>query len=247
MSEICRIPLEERWARCRELLLLADPDPRMVERYLSACEMLALCEGETVLSEVCIEQTAQGDWELRNVATVPALEGKGYASALIREVQQLAQTAGRSIWVGTSPDGVGFYQRLGFVPCGVRRGFSLQYQEPVIENGQVLEDMLMLRWSKEENRMDFMNTPEQFAHIPKDILRDRRMTLAAKGLYSVICTFGADSPVSITAVAELLGLPVEEIDPIWDEMISFMRLKEKEEELFRAMAEMQQELNGSTN
>lgn len=63
--------------------------------------------------------------------------------------------------------------------------------------------------------MDFMNTPEQFAHIPKDILRDRRMTLAAKGLYSVICTFGPDSPVSITAVAELLGLPVEEIDPIW--------------------------------
>ena len=83
--------------------------------------------------------------------------------------------------------------------------------------------------------MDFMNTPEQFAHIPKDILRDRRMTLAAKGLYSVICTFGPDSPVSITAVAELLGLPVEEIDPIWDE------------ELFRAMAEMQQGLGGSQN
>ena len=95
--------------------------------------------------------------------------------------------------------------------------------------------------------MDFMNTPEQFAHIPKDILRDRRMTLAAKGLYSVICTFGPDSPVSITAVAELLGLPVEEIGPIWDEMVSFMRLKEKEEELFRAMAEMQQELGGSQN
>lgn len=95
--------------------------------------------------------------------------------------------------------------------------------------------------------MDFMNTPEQFAHIPKDILRDRRMTLTAKGLYSVICTFGPDSPVSITAVAELLGLPVEEIDPIWDEMVSFMRLKEKEEELFRAMAEMRQELGGSQN
>ena len=93
--------------------------------------------------------------------------------------------------------------------------------------------------------MDFMNRPEEFAHIPKDILRDQRMTLAAKGLYSVICTFGTDSPVSIGAVAELLGLPVEEIDPIWDEMISFMHLKEKEEELFRAMAEMQEELNRS--
>lgn len=63
----------------------------------------------------------------------------------------------------------------------------------------------------------------------------------------MICTFGPDSPVSITAVAELLGLPVEEIDPIWDEMVSFMRLKEKEEELFRAMAEMQQGLGGSQN
>lgn len=61
--------------------------------------------------------------------------------------------------------------------------------------------------------MDFMNTPEQFAHIPKDILRDRRDP-GSQGLYSVICTFGPDSPVP-TAVAELLGLPVEEIDPIW--------------------------------
>ena len=27
MPGICRIPPEERWERCRELLLLADPDP----------------------------------------------------------------------------------------------------------------------------------------------------------------------------------------------------------------------------
>ena len=46
MHGICRIPPEERWERCRELLLLADPDPLMVERYLPACEMLALCEGD---------------------------------------------------------------------------------------------------------------------------------------------------------------------------------------------------------
>ena len=94
--------------------------------------------------------------------------------------------------------------------------------------------------------MDFMNTPEQFAHIPKDILRDRRMTLAAKGLYSVICTFGPDSPVSITAVAELLGLPVEEIDPICEKRAlvfhSFFAAG-----ILGFMAEMQQELGGSQN
>lgn len=90
--------------------------------------------------------------------------------------------------------------------------------------------------------MEFLNNPEAFAHVPKDILRDKRLSLPAKGLYSTICSFSADTPVSISAVADLLGLPVEEIDPIWDEMISFMRLKEKEEELLRALAEAQAEL-----
>ena len=94
--------------------------------------------------------------------------------------------------------------------------------------------------------MEGIFPPGQFAHIPKDVLRDRRMTLAAKGLYSVICTFGVDQPVSLTAVAELLGLPEAEIDPIWDEMVSFMRLKEKEMELQQAIAEMQAELYGGS-
>ena len=68
MPGICRIPPEERWERCRELLLLADPDPLMVERYLPACEMLALCEGEKVLSEVCVEQPEAGSCATRQPA-----------------------------------------------------------------------------------------------------------------------------------------------------------------------------------
>ena len=150
MPEIISVPPEERWERCRELLLLADPDPRMVERYLADCTMLVLWDGERILCEVCIEQPETGDWELRNVATDPELEGRGYASLLIREVLRLAREAGRSVLVGTSPEGVGFYRRFGFTPCGARRGFFLQYQEPVLENGAVLDDMQMLRWNKEE-------------------------------------------------------------------------------------------------
>ena len=150
MPEIIRIPSEERWKRCRDLLLLADPDPRMVDRYLAGCEMLALREGEKILSEVCVEQPEAGDWELRNVATDPDLEGRGYASLLIREVLRLAREADRRVLVGTSPEGIGFYQRFGFIPCGMRQGFFLQYQEPVLENGAVLEDMQLLCWNKEE-------------------------------------------------------------------------------------------------
>lgn len=151
MPGICRIPPEERWERCRELLLLADPDPLMVERYLPACEMLALWRrGEGSQRGVRRAAGGRGLGAAAMPATRPELEGRGYASALIREVQRQAREAGGRWWWAPLQEGVGFYRRLGFVPCGVRRGFSLQYQEPVLENGTVLEDMQMLRWSKEE-------------------------------------------------------------------------------------------------
>ena len=83
---------------------------------------------------------------------------------------------------------------------------------------------------------------EKFAHIPKDILTDPRLSLAAKGLYCVIGTFPADSPVSLDSVAQLLQLPPAELDIVWDEMLSFLHLREKEEELKAALAELQAEL-----
>ena len=149
MPEIFRVP-RERMRDQMDLLLLADPDEAMIARYLDRCVMLAVREGETVLSEVCVEQMENGDWEIRNTATRPDRENQGWASLLIRRVLGRAVSEHRTVWVGTSPEGVGFYRRLGFRPAGVRRGFFLQYREPVLENGTRLEDMLMLCYDREE-------------------------------------------------------------------------------------------------
>lgn len=86
--------------------------------------------------------------------------------------------------------------------------------------------------------MDFLNQPERFAHVPKDILTDPRLSLQAKGLYSVICTFTPDEPVSLGAVAQLLEADIDAVEVVWDEMVSFMNLKEKEEELKKALLEL---------
>ena len=149
MPGICRIPPEERWERCRELLLLADPDPLMVERYLPACEMLALCEGEKVLSEVCVEQPEAGDWGAAQCGNLPGAGGTGLCFGP-DPGSAASGPEGRAVAGGGHlSGGSGLLPPVGICALRVRRGF-LQYQEPVLENGTVLEDMQMLRWSKEE-------------------------------------------------------------------------------------------------
>ena len=43
-----------------ELLLLADPDPAMLARYLDECEMYLLTANGQPVSEVCITEAGEG-------------------------------------------------------------------------------------------------------------------------------------------------------------------------------------------
>ena len=128
-----------------ELLLLADPDPAMLARYLDECEMYLLTANGQPVSEVCITEAGEGCIELKNVATAPEWEGRGAASYLIRTL--LGRYAGQyhTAIVGTAEPQVGFYQRLGFVRYRVEKGFFLQYAQPVYEGGLLLEDMVYLK------------------------------------------------------------------------------------------------------
>ena len=138
------VPREER-RNYLDLLLLADPDPAMIDRYLDRCEMYLLSVDGRPVSEVCLLPAEPGVVELKNVATAPGWEGRGCASRLIRTL--LGQCAGRyhTAIVGTADPQVGFYRRLGFEPYRVEEGFFLQYAEPVYENGVLLTDMIYLK------------------------------------------------------------------------------------------------------
>ena len=64
------------------LLLLADEQEDMIDRYLGKGEMY-LAKDPEVVGECVVCKVDDGVYEIKNIATDPALHGKGYGRALI--------------------------------------------------------------------------------------------------------------------------------------------------------------------
>ena len=68
-----------------DLLLLADEQEDMIDRYLESGDMFALYDDD--LKTVCVVVAIDKETcELKNIATYKKYQGKGYAKALIKFV-----------------------------------------------------------------------------------------------------------------------------------------------------------------
>ena len=75
-----------------DLLLLADEQEDMVDRYLYKGKMYVL-DDDGVKCECVVTDEANGILEIKNIATVPPFQRKGYAKALIEFlVEKIPQT-----------------------------------------------------------------------------------------------------------------------------------------------------------
>lgn len=62
-----------------DLLLIADEDVRMIEKYLSRGEMFALCDDD--LKALCVvTEEGPGVYEIKNFVTVPKYQRKDMVS-----------------------------------------------------------------------------------------------------------------------------------------------------------------------
>ena len=68
------------------LLLLADEQEDMIDRYLARGTMYILEEGGAVRGECVVTDEGGGLLELKNLAVDPAFQGRGYGRALIEFV-----------------------------------------------------------------------------------------------------------------------------------------------------------------
>jgi len=126
--------------RFLELLLLADPCEEMVEKYIDG-EMYALYDGDEAVCECVMHERADGQIELKNLATRPDRQKQGFASALVREMFRLYAGRYQKMYVGTS-GAESFYESLGFAYAYTDEGFFVRnYPEPVIDNGVQCIDM----------------------------------------------------------------------------------------------------------
>ena len=127
------------------LLLEGDEDMAMLNRYHDRGDLFGLFDNEDVVTLALV--TAEGDCaELMNTVTVEKHRGKGYGSLMLSYLSKEFSAYGYLI-AGTgdcSPARL-FYEKNGFSLSGLRKGFFLQYDHPVIENGRMLTDMVLYR------------------------------------------------------------------------------------------------------
>ncbi len=129
------------------LLLLADEQEDMIDRYLERGRMYVLEDGG-VKSECVVTDEGDGVLEIKSLATVPEYQGRGYGKALIEFI--LAEFKDRyavlQAGTGDSPRTVPFYETCGFVRSRVLPGFFTDnYDHPIYEDGVRLRDMVILR------------------------------------------------------------------------------------------------------
>lgn len=130
-----------------ELLLLADEQETMIDKYLERGDMFALFEED--LKTVCVvTKEGDGTFEIKNIATEPKYQGKGYGKKLIEYVVEFYEDECDTLLVGTGDSDltIPFYRRCGFEESHrIKNFFTDNYDQPIYECGKQLVDMVYLK------------------------------------------------------------------------------------------------------
>jgi GNAT superfamily N-acetyltransferase len=130
-----------------DLLLLADEQEDMIDRYLGRGTMYVLEDGG-VRCECVVTDEGEGVLEIKNLATAPEYQGKGYGKRMIDFLAQRYRGQYKLLQVGTgdSPLTIPFYEKCGFVRSHrVPNFFTDNYDHPIFEAGVQLVDMIYLQ------------------------------------------------------------------------------------------------------
>ncbi|OFY44201.1 MAG: GNAT family N-acetyltransferase [Bacteroidetes bacterium GWF2_40_14] len=130
-----------------DLLLLADEQENMIDRYLESGDMFALYDDD--LKTVCVVIAIDKETcELKNIASYKKYQGKGYAKTLIKFVSDYYKNNYKTMLVGTgeTPTILSFYESCGFEKSHrVKNFFTDHYDHPIFEGNIQLVDMIYLK------------------------------------------------------------------------------------------------------
>jgi len=130
-----------------DLLLLADEQEDMIDRYLDRGTLFALYDSD--LKSTCVVTDEGNDtFEIQSLATYPQFQGKGYGRYLINYVCDYYKGKDATMTVGTgdSPKHISFYENSGFVFSHSVEGYFLEhYDVPIIEDVVQIKDKVYFK------------------------------------------------------------------------------------------------------
>lgn len=130
-----------------DLLLLADEQESMVDKYLDKGIMYVL-DDKGIKCECVVTNEGNGILEIKNLATDPRYQGKGYGKKMIDYIAEKYKNHYSILQVGTgdSPLTIPFYEKCGFKQkYRIKNFFTDNYDHPIFEAGVQLKDMVILQ------------------------------------------------------------------------------------------------------
>lgn len=135
-----------------DLLLLADEQENMIDRYLPDGDLFVLYDDD--LKSVCVVVRINSETcELKNIATYPKYQGKGYGRTLINHISDFYKNEYKTMLVGTgeTPAILSFYKSCGFeISHRVKNFFTDHYDHPMFDGDIQLVDMIYLKKELQE-------------------------------------------------------------------------------------------------
>lgn len=141
------LKVENDKKRYINLLLLADEEEKMIDKYLERGDMYVL-DDNGVKAECVVTNEGNGVLEIKNIAVFPRYQGQNYGKKLIEFIIEKYSKDYLVIQVGTgdSLTTIPFYEKCGFKKSHIIKDFFIKnYDKPIIENGVQLIDMVYLK------------------------------------------------------------------------------------------------------
>lgn len=142
--------IEQQKKRYLFLLLLADEQESMIDRYLEQGTMYVMRKAETVIGVCVVLPISETELEVKNLAIAEEQQGNGYGRRFLEWIAKQYQGTAEWLILGTgdSPKTIPFYEKCGFVQYQrIPHFFSQNYDHPIWEDGVLLDDMVYLRKS----------------------------------------------------------------------------------------------------
>lgn len=133
-----------------ELLLLADPEKKVLESYLYDAELFVLSEASVTLGVLVLKSSDEKSYEIMNIAIKEEVQGKGWGKVLLNfAIEEAKKRKAKDLWIATGNSSIGqlaLYQKMGFEMADIRwNHFIDNYSEAIWENGIQCKHMLRLR------------------------------------------------------------------------------------------------------
>lgn len=137
------------------LLLLADEEEAMIDKYLNHGDMFVMyVDGKPMA--VCVV-TGENIVEIKNLAVLTEFQNKGYGRKFITFIEDKYKCNTLLVGTGDSPLTIPFYKKCGFAESyRVKDFFVNNYKKPIYEAGVQLKDMVCLEKQVEKEKENYV-------------------------------------------------------------------------------------------